>query len=218
MGPQPGQQASSSVPPEASPQPGAWAAPPEPAGPAPGIRYAGHGGRLVAYLVDLLLAGVIGVIVTIALSLIGVLFESFGFDGLAGVMLGVGLVAWLVITFGYFPWFWARLGQTPGMRLFRLRVVRDRDGGPISGGQAVLRDAGLTPAPEQLDPTSPPPCTELPWYAAPELMLDQATDFPRHTLRPARAHAGLGQLAQPGRGCLTRRDQFIRILIMQFVE
>ena len=143
MGPQPGQQASSSVPPEASPQPGAWAAPPEPAGPAPGIRYAGHGGRLVAYLVDLLLAGVIGVIVTIALSLIGVLFESFGFDGLAGVMLGVGLVAWLVITFGYFPWFWARLGQTPGMRLFGLRVVRDRDGGPISGGQAVLRLIGF---------------------------------------------------------------------------
>ena len=28
------------------------------------------------------------------------------------------------------------------MRVFRLRVVRDRDGGPISGGQASLRLLG----------------------------------------------------------------------------
>jgi uncharacterized RDD family membrane protein YckC len=29
------------------------------------------------------------------------------------------------------------------MRLFRLRVVRDADGGPISGGQAILRLIGF---------------------------------------------------------------------------
>ena len=42
----------------------------------------------------------------------------------------------------YFPWFWARDGATPGMRMFGLHVVRDRDGGPISGGQAILRLIG----------------------------------------------------------------------------
>ena len=42
---------------------------------------------------------------------------------------------------GLFETYWN--GQTPGMRLFGLRVVRDRDGGPISGGQAILRLIGF---------------------------------------------------------------------------
>ena len=48
----------------------------------------------------------------------------------------------LVVTIGYFPWFWSRGGATPGMRLMNLRVVRDSDGGPLSVGQALLRLVG----------------------------------------------------------------------------
>ena len=57
--------------------------------------------------------------------------------GLAVVMIAI------VLEFGYFPWFWLRGGRTPGMRLFRLRVVRDRDGGPLSRREALLRTIGL---------------------------------------------------------------------------
>ena len=57
----------------------------------------------------------------------------------------VGLLAFLaifVVDIAYFPYFWKTRGQTPGMRQFQLYVVRDRDGGPITSGQAVLRLIG----------------------------------------------------------------------------
>ena len=43
---------------------------------------------------------------------------------------------------GYHPRFWARGGQTPGLRAIGLRVVRDGDGGRVAGWQAVVRMAG----------------------------------------------------------------------------
>ena len=36
----------------------------------------------------------------------------------------------------YFPFFWVRGGQTPGQRVFGIRVVRDQDGGPLSSGSS----------------------------------------------------------------------------------
>jgi uncharacterized RDD family membrane protein YckC len=47
-----------------------------------------------------------------------------------------------VASLAYFPYFWATSGSTPGMRMMGLKVVRDSDGGPISGGQAVMRLIG----------------------------------------------------------------------------
>jgi uncharacterized RDD family membrane protein YckC len=60
-----------------------------------------------------------------------------------GVGLGIAVfVALVVVSLAYFPYFWANGGATPGMRIFRLRVVRDVDGGPVSGVQAILRLIG----------------------------------------------------------------------------
>jgi uncharacterized RDD family membrane protein YckC len=53
------------------------------------------------------------------------------------------MVVGTLVSFLYFPFFWARGGQTPGMRVFRLRVVRDADGGPIGWGPAILRLIGF---------------------------------------------------------------------------
>ena len=58
------------------------------------------------------------------------------------VLVSLIVVAALAVSFGYFPWFWARSGSTPGMRLTHLKVVRDADGGKVSGGQALLRLVG----------------------------------------------------------------------------
>ena len=61
----------------------------------------------------------------------------------------VFLLSWtLIFLVGvlYFPFFWARSGQTPGMRPFGLRVVRDRDGSSIGWGTALLRLVGLVVA------------------------------------------------------------------------
>ncbi len=129
-------------PPAAPPPPSRWEAPPEEVGPAPGYAYGGFGERLLAYIVDVLIAGAL---VWILIIVAGVLVAGAVATDSPGAGIGGGLIAVLgilVVSLGYFPWFWARGGQTPGMRLFQLRVVRDRDGGPLSGGQAFLRLIG----------------------------------------------------------------------------
>ncbi len=139
---QPSAAASTEPPPAQPPQASAWATPTEPTGPAPGLQYGGYGGRLVAYIIDGILAFVIAMAASLVLGVIGVLLASMGMDFFAGISFVAIFALIFVISLGYFPWFWWRSGQTPGMRLFGLRVVRDRDGGPISGGQAVLRLIG----------------------------------------------------------------------------
>ena len=52
-------------------------------------------------------------------------------------------LAIIVVSVGYFPYFWARTGQTPGMSAMKIKVVRDADGGPLTAGQAILRLIGL---------------------------------------------------------------------------
>jgi len=136
--------------PAAPPQPpfppatggGSWAVPADAAGPAPGLVFASHGARLVAYIIDAILVGIIVTLLAMVLGIITAalaLGGSFGLAALSGVFLVVIL---FVVSIGYFPWFWTHGGATPGMRLFRLRVVRDRDGGPIGWGAAILRLIG----------------------------------------------------------------------------
>jgi uncharacterized RDD family membrane protein YckC len=48
---------------------------------------------------------------------------------------------WALLASGYFVLFWSGAGQTPGMRLFRLRLY-GRSGRPPSLGRAVLRAVG----------------------------------------------------------------------------
>jgi pimeloyl-ACP methyl ester carboxylesterase/uncharacterized RDD family membrane protein YckC len=50
--------------------------------------------------------------------------------------------AWLLVSAAYFAGFWASGGQTPGMRLMRVRVVR-RNGKPLSLLRALVRFVGL---------------------------------------------------------------------------
>jgi uncharacterized RDD family membrane protein YckC len=101
--------------------------------------FGGAGERLVAYIVDIL---IVGIVVTL-IAVIGGAILAGGAVSDSGFLAGTGAVilvfAVVVVPLAYFPWFWARNGATPGMRMFGLQVVRDRDGGPISGGQAILR-------------------------------------------------------------------------------
>ena len=112
------------------------------AGPAPGFLFGGAGERLIAYIVDILITGVVVTLIAI----IGGLFVGAGAAAGSNILAGAGAVvlilALVIVPLAYFPWFWARDAATPGMRMFSLRVVRDSDGGPISGGQAILRLIG----------------------------------------------------------------------------
>ena len=113
--------------------PGAWVRPEPVVGPAPGVEFASHGARLVAYIVDTLIQGILSIAV-----FVGSFVVTFFFPPLAIV----GAVAFLVIAIGYFPYFWTKTGQTPGMRMMGVKVVRDVDGGPVTSGQAILRLVG----------------------------------------------------------------------------
>ena len=86
-------------------------------------RYAGFWIRLLAYIID-------GFILTalIILCLIVVI---------------VGWIALPFVAIGYMPYLWWKRGATFGQSALGLRVVREVDGGPIEGGQAVIRFIGM---------------------------------------------------------------------------
>ncbi|MDA8238197.1 MAG: RDD family protein [Chloroflexi bacterium] len=126
-------------PPQGGPPAPPCGAPPEPLGPAPGVRLASHGARLVASIVDGILVGVMVTVVAVALPFLTAGLVVSGAPVLAAVVGLLVIVAAFLVTLGYFPWFWAHGGATPGMRMFSLRLVRDRDGGPLGRGEAILR-------------------------------------------------------------------------------
>ncbi len=120
-----------------------WQAPAVPEGPGPGVKFAPHAGRLIAYIIDGFILSALFILLTLLLvPIVGVAVANKH----GGTAVGAFLL-YFVIVFGlslaYFPFFWARSGQTPGMRVFHLHVVRDRDGGKITGGAAVLRLFGF---------------------------------------------------------------------------
>ena len=82
-------------------------------------------------------------VVALLLSFGVAAFAVAGADGLAVLGGILVLVAVMAVSIGYFPWFWVKGGATPGMRIFNLRVVRDRDGGPIGWSEAFLRLVGF---------------------------------------------------------------------------
>ena|SRR5690349_1887523 len=123
-----------------------WEAPEAPAGPAPGVKFAGHPARLFAYIIDSFIQIVLGGAVVFVLGLFGLFVGGGSGDSAAtGATIGilVGAVAFFLITIVYFPWFWSRGGQTPGMKALEIRVVRDEDGGKVTVGKAILRLIGF---------------------------------------------------------------------------
>ena len=129
-----------------------WEAPKEEAGPAPGIKFAGHGPRFLAYMLDGLIVSVIYVVIFFGAALVFLGLGAAGdFDdgvprGRAAAAVGIFVLIFFlsfILVFAYFPFFWARSGQTPGMRPFGLYVVRDNDGGKITSGQAIIRLIGM---------------------------------------------------------------------------
>ena len=115
-------------------QPVPWVAPEAVPGPGPGIEFGGPGARLVGYIVDILIvtAAIFAIIVVF-----GILAVIVPVLGAIGILVGV-----IVVPLAYFPYFWSKSGQTPGMKMMGIKVVRDKDGGPLTMGQAILRLIG----------------------------------------------------------------------------
>src|SRR5439155_18619332 len=121
------------------PPPVPWAQPPPVRpGPMPGLRYAGFWIRLVAWIIDAVILGVI----------------SAALSPLAGGTIVTNAPTGIVVNTGaqelstllalvYFVGFWTLRAQTPGMIVFNMRVVRADNGEKLDVGRAFLRYVGL---------------------------------------------------------------------------
>jgi uncharacterized RDD family membrane protein YckC len=125
---------------------GGWQAPADPAGPAPGVAFAGYGERLIAYLIDSLIISVVVLVLSVVGILLGSTVIGVAGDDSGGAAIVLGLLVFVfafIISLAYFPFFWARSGATPGMNVFKIVVVRDADGSKLTTGAAILRLIGL---------------------------------------------------------------------------
>src|SRR3954465_4859424 len=98
--------------PSQSGAPVVWESPQRIEGPAPGVEYAPHGGRLVAYIIDSLILTIACSITAVAAAVVlasGATVEGQTVTNIeAGASAGffVLLLVTLVIGIGYFPFFW----------------------------------------------------------------------------------------------------------------
>jgi uncharacterized RDD family membrane protein YckC len=114
-----------------------WPLPMQPAGPFPGIAWAGVAVRLGALMLDTIIAAVAFVIA----SLIASAFSTRGLDGRIEYEPAGYAIIWLCVlaVFLYQPLCWWRLGATLGQRALGLRIVRDSDGLPLHLGAVIMR-------------------------------------------------------------------------------
>jgi uncharacterized RDD family membrane protein YckC len=101
--------------------------------------YAGVATRALALAADAALTIVIWMSLVGLGALISTLVGSLRPAWLVGALLASG---WTLVVGAYFVLFWSSAGQTPGMRLLRLRV-RGPTGNPPSIGRALVRFVGL---------------------------------------------------------------------------
>lgn len=126
-----------SVQPLVKPRPLPVPAPVPVATPAPAIapvQFAGFGLRFVASFID-------GIILLIVGGLIAALIAGLSGDS-TGDALGCCLnLLWMGGTIGYYTYFHARSGQTPGKKAMRIKVV-SINGSPVSTGKSAVRTFG----------------------------------------------------------------------------
>jgi uncharacterized RDD family membrane protein YckC len=101
--------------------------------------YAGIATRAIALATDAALTTVLFMAGTGIVALVASLVGGLRPEWLVGTLLASG---WILIAGTYFVLFWSSAGQTPGMRLFRLRVLGPT-GGNVSIGRSLVRLIGL---------------------------------------------------------------------------
>jgi len=104
-----------------------------------GSPFGGVATRGIALTVDAITVTVIGAAAGAAAGLIASLVGGVRPAWLAGTLLATG---WVLLSAGYFTLFWSAVGQTPGMRLLRVRVQRTGGEG-LGVGRALVRTLGL---------------------------------------------------------------------------
>ena len=103
------------------------------------VPFAGVATRAVGLAIDVLFAQIIFLT---GAALVGLVASLVGDLRPAWLVAALAAAGWALVSGTYFVLFWTAAGQTPGMRLMRLRVS-DRRGQPPSLGRSVVRFFGL---------------------------------------------------------------------------
>jgi uncharacterized RDD family membrane protein YckC len=101
--------------------------------------YAGIATRGIALFIDAAIANGLYIVGAALLGLIGSLVGDLHPQWLVALIAAIG---WSLVVGGYFVLFWTTTGQTPGMRMMRLRVVTYR-GERVHFARALIRLGGL---------------------------------------------------------------------------
>ncbi len=91
---------------------------------------AGAGTRLVSYIIDAIILWIIGAIVGLIFMAIGVGYVA------ASIIVGI------LISLGYFTYFFGN-GQTPGMKVMKIKLCGTDGTYPIGYGKGFLRWIGM---------------------------------------------------------------------------
>lgn len=121
-----------------------WA-PPQPAAVpgAAGFVFADVPNRLIAWIIDVIVIGIIYFVVAVILAIVNLsagVTSSGSFNALATIVFGIVLA---LIAAGYFIWSWTSMRATIGMRLLGMQVGNAFDGKTLTMDQAVRRALAL---------------------------------------------------------------------------
>ena len=116
-----------------------WAAPPPPvqAGPA-GFVYADVPNRAIAYIIDLILVGIVTAIIT-AFTGSGVTFTLAGGWSVNFVALLLAAIIGAAINAAYFVYTWTAMRGTVGMKVLGMQIGNAVDGRTLTMDQAIRR-------------------------------------------------------------------------------
>lgn len=126
------------------PPPTGWAAPPPPvqAGPA-GFVYADVPNRAIAYIIDVILVGIVAAIVGAVLGGIGLSTGTFAAGTLNFEVNYVGLIVTAIvgaaISAAYFVYTWTSMRGTVGMKVLGMQIGNAGDGKTLTMDQGIRR-------------------------------------------------------------------------------
>ena len=106
------------------------------------VSYVGLVTRALAFGID---AAIINVVAIVTAAVVALTFSVLNLPHeLEKVTVAVGGFAYLLWTVGYFVTFWSTTGQTPGSRVFRIRVRGAHGEERLLPRRSLLRFLGLT--------------------------------------------------------------------------
>jgi uncharacterized RDD family membrane protein YckC len=115
-----------------------------PAGPVPGLQYAGFWIRLASYVIDVLPISIAGAVLNVSLGTgIRCTFDSNNVYQCSSGTGSVGTWLGFLVLGVYWVVTWTTLGASLGQKALGMRVVNAQNGEQIDVGKALLRFVGF---------------------------------------------------------------------------